>query len=153
MKIRPSLLALVLPLAWAASAGLALADPPPWAPAHGYRAQHHYVYYPHGEIYYAPERRLWFWLSGNGWQAGVRLPMALRSYVRVGGIDIELDADRPYRRHVEVEREYGGRRVRWERREYRDHRGDRRDREDRGDRGDREHDHEHEHEHGDDGGD
>src|SRR5918996_4735374 len=51
--------ACVLPTAWA--------DPPPWAPAHGYRAKHRYVYYPDGDIYYVPDSRLRFWLSGSGW--------------------------------------------------------------------------------------
>jgi len=63
----------------------AIADPPPWAPAHGWRAKHghgdryyyeeaprvvhyRYVYYPEREIYYAPERGLWFWLDGPRWR-------------------------------------------------------------------------------------
>lgn len=107
-----------------AAASVALADPPPWAPAHGYRAkhQHRYVYYPNGEVYYAPERHLWFWLGGNGWQAGASLPLGLRSYVRVGGVTIELDATRPYVRHDYVERRYGGQRVDW-RRDHEDDQG------------------------------
>lgn len=122
MKLRYRLL-LVLPLALAATACVAFADPPAWAPAHGHRARHHYVYYPNGEMYYAPRSHMWFWLTGNGWQAGVDLPLALRAYARVGGVDIELDAARPYERHAYVTRHYGGHRVRWERHE-REH-GDR----------------------------
>lgn len=106
---------LAIPVLCLATASTVLADPPPWAPAHGYRAkhEHRYVYYPNGEVYYAPERHLWFWLGGNGWEVGASLPLALRSYVRVGGVDIQLDAARPYERHDYVERHYGGHRVHW----------------------------------------
>ncbi|MGH8807798.1 MAG: hypothetical protein ACREX0_07970, partial [Noviherbaspirillum sp.] len=42
----------------------ALADPPPWAPAHGRRAkearEQRYVYYPAQQVYYAPEQKAWF---------------------------------------------------------------------------------------------
>lgn len=100
-----------------ASAGLiaptAYADPPPWAPAHGQRAKHHYVYYPSAEVYYAPATRMWFWLGGNGWQAGVSLPVALQGYARTGGINIDLDVDRPYLRNDYVVRRYGGHQRHW----------------------------------------
>jgi hypothetical protein len=100
-----------------ASAGFvtpaAMADPPPWAPAHGWRAKHSYVYYPSAEVYYEPASRMWFWLGGAGWQAGVSLPLALHAYVRVGGVNIDLDVDRPYLRNDDVVRRYGGRQRRW----------------------------------------
>lgn len=100
-----------------ASAGMvapaALADPPPWAPAHGWRAKHQYVYYPSAEVYYAPASRMWFWLGGNGWQAGVSLPGALQGYVQAGGVSISLDVDRPYLQNDYVVRRYGGHHQRW----------------------------------------
>ncbi|GAB3034894.1 MULTISPECIES: hypothetical protein [Oleiagrimonas] len=136
MKTTSRLLALIaIPALLLGTASLAMADPPPWAPAHGYRAKHHYVYYPNGEIYYAPERRMWFWLSGDDWQAGVTLPSALRAYVRVGGVNIDLDATRPYERHTYVVNRYGGHQVRWHHRDRyeRRHRYDRDD-QDRDDR-------------------
>lgn len=122
MNIRKRVLVLLMPLLFVATAAVAFADPPPWAPAHGARAKHHYVYYPNGEIYYAPQRRMWFWLSGDHWQAGVELPLALRTYVRVDGVNIELEASRPYERHSYVVRRYGGHRAHWDRHE-RDERG------------------------------
>jgi hypothetical protein len=93
--------ACVLPTAWA--------DPPPWAPAHGYRAKHRYVYYPDGEIYYAPDSRLWFWLSGSGWSFGASLPLEYQPYVRTDGVALELSTDRPYEDHANVIQRYGGR--------------------------------------------
>ena len=132
-----------------ASVGLAVApawaDPPPWAPAHGGRARHHNTYYPRGEIYYAPESRLWFWLDGDNWRSGVRLPLEFQTYIRTGGVDIELGTDRPYVEHRYVIEHYGGEAPR----EYR-HRRDWLD-DDRGDRG-RRHGHGRDHDEGDDGG-
>ncbi|HET9818387.1 MAG TPA: hypothetical protein VFP92_04395 [Rhodanobacteraceae bacterium] len=100
-----------------ASAGLiappVLADPPPWAPAHGWRAKHQYVYYPSASVYYEPASSMWFWLGGDGWQAGVNLPLPLHGYVRTGGVNISLDVDRPYLRNDYVTRRYGGHQRHW----------------------------------------
>jgi hypothetical protein len=85
----------------------AIADPPPWAPANGYRAkQHRYVYYPEREIYYEPEQRMWFWLDGGNWRVGASLPGAYVSYA-TGGVNIELNTDRPYTEHAYVVEHYG----------------------------------------------
>jgi hypothetical protein len=116
--------------------------PPPWAPAHGWRAKHHYTYYPEGEIYYAPESRVWFWLDGGNWRSGVSLPIDFQGYVRGGGVSIELDADRPYARHDYVIEHYGGHPPRHGR--DRDDRGWGHDRDHDRDRGhDRDRDHDH----------
>ena len=89
----------------------AQAEPPPWAPAHGYRAQqaqsHRYVYYPERQVYYAPDTRSWFWLNGGNWQAGVTLPRQYQAYVTSGGISISLNESRPYVQHGYVEQNYG----------------------------------------------
>ena len=82
------------------------AAPPDHAPAHGYRAKHRYVYYPEREIYYAPESRLWFWISGGDWRFGASLPAAYQQYTS-GGVSIELASDRPYTEHVHVVERYG----------------------------------------------
>lgn len=90
----------------------ALADPPPWAPAHGYRAKHHhhhhYVYYPAYEVYYEPARSLWFWLGDGGWHFGASLPAYYpRSHFH-SGVTLFLDTPRPYERHVHVIEKHGG---------------------------------------------
>lgn len=89
----------------------ARAEPPPWAPAHGYRAKqapaHRYVYYPQQRVYYAPETHSWFWLNGGNWQVGVTLPSQYRAYVSNGGVSISLNTSRPYVQHVYVEENYG----------------------------------------------
>lgn len=87
-------------------AGSALADPPDWAPAHGYRAKHQYVYYPAHRIYYEPAAQTWFWFDGGGWRVGAVLPLAYEQYTH-GGVTIDIDADRPYERQAWVEETYG----------------------------------------------
>lgn len=102
---------LLAPLLLAAAAAalpaeLAWADPPPWAPAHGYRAKHQYVYYPVHEIYYEPARDIWFWIDGGNWRFGSSLPIEYQPYTR-GGVTVELYTDRPYEDHAVVVEHYG----------------------------------------------
>lgn len=106
---------LLAPLMLALSATLlpleaAFAQPPDWAPAHGYRAKHRYMYYPSHQVYYEPASTTWFWLEGSNWRFGSRLPVYYQQYTR-GGVWVDLDDDRPYHRHDYVVRHYGRPRV------------------------------------------
>jgi hypothetical protein len=79
--------------------------PPPWAPAHGRRAKQAYYYYPASGIYYRPADRTWFYLEGENWSVGAVLP----SHIHVNFdhcVSVELDDDRPYRRHREISAYY-----------------------------------------------
>jgi len=115
----------------------ALADPPDWAPAHGYRAkrapverEHRYVYYPAQQVYYAPETSTWFWINGGTWQFGMNLPSQVHVAVNSGGVPVMLPTERPYVEHMYVEENYG--------RPWREkHRHELHDRDDRRDRHDR----------------
>lgn len=88
----------------------ARAEPPPWAPAHGYRAkqarEYQYVYYPAQQVYYAPQTNSWFWLNGGSWQVGVNLPSRYR-ISSSGGVSVMLHSAQPYVEHVYVEEHYG----------------------------------------------
>ncbi|HEY0915049.1 MAG TPA: hypothetical protein VGE22_09295, partial [Solimonas sp.] len=102
---------LLAPLMLALSATLlpleaAFAHPPDWAPAHGHRAKHRYMYYPSHQVYYEPASTTWFWLDGGNWRFGSRLPVYYQQYTR-GGVWVDLDEDRPYRRHDYVVHHYG----------------------------------------------
>ena len=68
--------------------------PPPWAPAHGYRAKFNYKYWPQNRVYFAPDRGVYFWFSGEGWQMGVKLP----SKITLSGssVSLEMNDERPY---------------------------------------------------------
>jgi len=79
--------------------------PPPWAPVHGYRAKHHYYYYPDSDVYFDPGRSLYFYFSGGGWHTSVTLPREIR--MNVGEhVDLDMDDDRPYRYHSDIKKKY-----------------------------------------------
>jgi len=79
--------------------------PPPWAPAHGYRAKHHYYYYPGTHVYFDVGRSLYFYHDGGRWRTSARLPVGIsinfNEYVT-----LDMDTDRPYKYHGEVVKRY-----------------------------------------------
>ena len=98
------------------------ADPPPWAPAHGYRHHHHdddededdqghhhhhaiykYYYYPAQQVYYSPVNRNYYYLDNGAWVSGVILPprIQLGRYV-----NIDLGTPVPYTQHTTVIQTY-----------------------------------------------
>jgi len=79
--------------------------PPPWAPAHGYRAKHKYHYYPSSRVYYEKERGTYFYYKDGEWRVSVSLP----SYIRIDVHDyvtLEMDSDKPYDYDHEVVKRY-----------------------------------------------
>ena len=61
--------------------------------------KHSYVYYRDHDIYYSPETKTYFWQSNGTWTSGTALPPDATTYVKSGGVKIELDTVRPYERH------------------------------------------------------
>ena len=101
--------AMALLAGWLALPSPVLADPPPWAPAHGYRAKlHRYVYYPRHEVYYAPSTQLWFWLDGGSWRADTVLPGRI-GVAGSPGVSVVLGTERPYGMNTWVVERYGKR--------------------------------------------
>jgi hypothetical protein len=79
--------------------------PPPWAPAHGYRAKNRYLYYPSAEVYFDPGRSVYFYYGSGQWQVSAHLPAAI--HMRLGdNVTLEMDTDRPYQYHPDVVRRY-----------------------------------------------
>ena len=79
--------------------------PPPHAPAHGYRAKHHYRYYPTCSVYYDSGRKLYFYLKGDNWEVGASLPGSIR--VGLGDyVSMELETDKPYTYHADHVKRY-----------------------------------------------
>ncbi|MFH7319724.1 hypothetical protein ACHHRT_03825 [Desulfurivibrio sp. D14AmB] len=57
---------------------------------------HTYRYYPAIQVYFAMDRKVYYYLDGGAWQISATLPRALR--VQLGSpVVIEMDSDRPYR--------------------------------------------------------
>lgn len=78
--------------------------PPAHAPAHGYRAKHHYRYYPDASVYYDTAKDVYFYLDNDSWRISVSLP----SSIRLGStyVSLELDTDKPYKYHHEHKVKY-----------------------------------------------
>jgi hypothetical protein len=79
--------------------------PPSHAPAHGYRAQFQYRYYPDAEVYYDAGRKLYFYLEGNGWRIGASLPSPLLASLG-NSVDLEMDTDKPFLYHDDHKAQY-----------------------------------------------
>ena len=62
--------------------------------------QHNYVYYGSKEIYFSPDTKVYYWKAADGsWTSGTALPPDRVAYVRDGGVNIQLDTERPYERN------------------------------------------------------
>ncbi|MFC4818561.1 hypothetical protein [Flavobacterium sp. GCM10023249] len=72
--------------------------PPPWAPAHGYRAKTRYVYFPDENMYYDLRSRNYIYLSGRNWVVRTAVPRIFVGINLGKSAQIELDfvGERPY---------------------------------------------------------
>ncbi len=71
--------------------------PPPWAPAHGYRAKTRHVYFPDHNFYFDVQKNVYIFMSGDNWQVGVKLPSLYAGIDLKGAakVELELDTDSP----------------------------------------------------------
>uniref|UniRef100_A0A832EIR3 Uncharacterized protein n=1 Tax=Desulfacinum infernum TaxID=35837 RepID=A0A832EIR3_9BACT len=79
--------------------------PPPWAPAHGYRAKYRYHYYPDAAVYLDVSRGVYFYLHNGRWASAPSLPKALAPGLGTYVV-LEMDTDRPYEFHKDVVKRY-----------------------------------------------
>lgn len=75
--------------------------PPPWAPAHGYRAKFTYRYYPSSLVYFNIEKGVYFYLSNGVWVNSYYLPQTI-SIAPDGYVILKMDVDKPYTFHKDV---------------------------------------------------
>ena len=70
--------------------------PPDHAKAYGRRAKHAYRYYPDAQVYFDINRKVFFYLGGQGWRMSVTLPKTIKL---AGYVAIEMDIDKPYKQN------------------------------------------------------
>ncbi len=72
--------------------------PPPWAPAHGYRAKYRQIYYPQYNFYYDTYRRVYIYAGGRGWEISVNLPprYAHLDLNACRKVPLNIDSDTPW---------------------------------------------------------
>lgn len=74
--------------------------PPPWAPAHGYRAKQH-VYFPDYYTFYDPYRNGYVYWGSNAWVFSPTIPSFLAT-IDLGRARIQIMGDVPLTRHPEL---------------------------------------------------
>lgn len=73
--------------------------PPPWAPAHGYRAKTRHVYFPDHNFYFDMQKGVYIYLHNGNWTIAAKLPSLYSSTNLQSAVQIELDltSDNPHR--------------------------------------------------------
>lgn len=84
------------------------AGPPPWAPAHGYRAKTRYVYFKDYNVYYDNSRGVYISVSGGKWIVSAKIPSSISGIDLVAAvkIDLDVDGDEPQRYNADHKKKY-----------------------------------------------
>lgn len=90
-------------------------SPPPWAPAHGKRAQHNYYYYPSAHVYFDLDRKIYFFLKDGIWKTALSLPRFILLSPK-DFIKLELDTDSPFKYFHEHKKKYPGKKMKLKKR-------------------------------------
>lgn len=71
--------------------------PPPWAPAHGFRAKTRYVYFPEYNFYFDLEKKVYIHFQAGKWNVSIELPSRLGNLNlrNASKFELELDVDNP----------------------------------------------------------
>jgi hypothetical protein len=85
--------------------------PPPWAPAHGYRAKTRYVFFRDYAVYYDHQEGVYISLAGRNWQVSASLPVNLKGVDLNAAVKIDLEAegDNPQYQYNEHKQKYARR--------------------------------------------
>ena len=78
--IRTACIGLLLACSLFAADTYAQGGPPPWAPAHGYRAKARYTYFPTLGFYFDTRIGVYFFLEAGVWTRRTSLPDRYRNY-------------------------------------------------------------------------
>lgn len=71
--------------------------PPPWAPAHGYRAKTRHVFFKDYDTYYDLAKGVYITLKKGKWEVSAKLPAILEKVdlKKAKQVELELDMDEP----------------------------------------------------------
>ncbi|MCW1148577.1 hypothetical protein [Flavobacterium lacisediminis] len=73
--------------------------PPPWAPAHGYRAKTRHIYFPNQNMYYDIQKGVYIYFNNGKWAVSVKVPSIFVGINLGRSTQVELDfyGDSPQR--------------------------------------------------------
>ena len=79
------------------------AQPPKWAPAHGYRAKTRHIYFPEHNFYYDIQAHNYLYLNGKNWSVSVAIPAPFININLSRAVQVQLDfaGSAPYRYNAE----------------------------------------------------
>lgn len=91
--------------------GKAKGGPPPWAPAHGYRAKTRHIFFSDHNFYYDVQKGVYIYMNNGKWSIAVKLPtmfakVDLNSAVKV---ELELNTDSPQKYNADHKEKYKAR--------------------------------------------
>lgn len=71
--------------------------PPPWAPAHGYRAKTRHLYFPEQNFYFDVQRNVYIFPDGGRWVVSASMPVFLTGIdLRAARkVELEINTDSP----------------------------------------------------------
>lgn len=77
--------------------------PPPWAPAHGYRAKTRHIYFPDYNFYFDVQRNVYIYLEGSNWQVNANIPIMYAGLnLKVAAkVELDLNTDTPQKYNVD----------------------------------------------------
>lgn len=75
------------------------ADPPRWAPAHGYRAKTRQIYFPDQNFYFDLQRNVFIYFHNGRWVTNVQLPTFYSNVNLFSApkVELEIRTNQPYR--------------------------------------------------------
>ena len=84
--------------------------PPPWAPAHGYRAKTRHIYFPDHNFYFDIQKSVYIYMSGGNWQVSVNLPSIFSGFdLKIAAkVELDLDTDTPQKYNDDHKVKYKG---------------------------------------------
>ena len=84
--------------------------PPSWAPAHGYRANTTYIYFPEQNVYFDIQKSVYISLSGDNWQVNASIPSIFTGIDLNLAVKVELDltTDTPQKYNGDHKAKYKG---------------------------------------------
>lgn len=82
--------------------------PPPWAPAHGYRAKTRYVYFTQHNFYYDNNKGVYIYMSGKNWEVSAQIPDLFKHVNLATEVKIDLDfsQDNPQKFNADHRKKY-----------------------------------------------
>ena len=87
--------------------------PPPWAPAHGYRAKTRHIYFPDQNMYYDIQKGVYIYFNNGKWAVSVKVPSLFVGINLGRSTQIELDfyGDSPQRYNYSHKTKYKAKKV------------------------------------------